>query len=395
MFLSIRKIFINIKISLFILGLGATLLTLQLFHIANSTERLNRYKLQNELITKAVETKVSDPQMAKILVSGTLAELKLALRFSAQESLFDPLSPSYEQYLAYMDALGISAETFHNYAAAWSDAIATPDEQKRYKAMIESQKTYRADIARMIDYEINLIHTSAYVAKTVALALFGIGMGVFLLYRYRLTQIYRDIDIACALDAGGEPKKVLTKEVDFILKRLSRKSTQSAGYASFNHPISGMNNQKGIISAFNAKKASRGSNHVFMALFEIDHCNSLTTSLNPEDLRNLLKKVGEIIGLYEQPLDVSGHLDNNQFVLLMSRPTKQSAFEDCEKIVHTIEAAGFSTAKGVIRITASAGFILKIPVKSLEDVMEDANKLVQQAKEKGGNRVIELNVRAQ
>jgi diguanylate cyclase (GGDEF)-like protein len=394
MLLSIRKIFINIKISLFVLGLGTTLLTLQMFHIANSTERLNRYKLQNELITKAIETKISDPQMAKILINGTLAELKLALKLSAQESLFDPLSPSHEQYLAYMDALGISAETFHNYAVSWSDAIATPHEKERYKAMIESQKTYRDDLDRISDYEINLIHTSAYVAKTVALALFGIGLGVFLLYRYRLTQIYQDIDIACALDTGGEPKTILTNEIDFILKRLSRKSTQSAGYASFTHPISGMNNQKGVVSAFNAKKASRGSNHVFMALFEIDHSNELSTSLNPADLRSLLKKVGEIIGLYEQPLDVSGHLDNNQFVLLMSRSNKQSALEDCEKIVHTIEAAGFSTAKGIIRITASAGFILKIPVKSLEDVMEDANKLVQQAKEKGGNRVVELHVRA-
>ena len=47
-----------------------------------------------------------------------------------------------------------------------------------------------------------------------------------------------------------------------------------------------------------------------------------------------------------------------------------------------------------MKITLSAGFLLKIPVKSIEEAIDDALKLVEKAKESGGNRIAQLRDRA-
>ena len=98
--------------------------------------------------------------------------------------------------------------------------------------------------------------------------------------------------------------------------------------------------------------------------------------------------------MYEQPLDITAQLDDDHIVCVLSRNSKQSAMEDCEKILHSIEESSFNTEKGLMKITLSAGFLLKIPVKSIEEAIDDALKLVEKAKESGGNRIAQLRDRA-
>lgn len=394
MLISIRKVFKNLKIALLILGAGVTLLTLQLFHISTYSERLSALKNQHLLMEKIIHADITDPQMGTILINGSLAEMALSVKLSGEDTFLDSITNSQEEHLTLLDALEISSETFRNYAQEWSASLGTPRQSNAHTKMISVSTPYLSDIDRLIDHQIYLINDAISTSKLIAVLLFLIGLGVFLRYRYRLDQIYRDIDKACAIDTDGSQKNVLTQEIDFIIKRLLRKCAQPSVSPNFLHHISGMNNQKGLITAFNAKKSSRGSNNVFVTLFEIDQYTSLVNTLSKEDMANLFKKLGDIISMYEQPLDVVGHMDDDRIIFLMSRSNKQMALDDCEKIIHAVEASGFSTTKGVIKITLSAGFLLKIPVKSVEEAATDALKLIHKAKENGGNRIAQLRDRA-
>ena len=393
MLLSIRKVFKNLKLALLILGAGVTFLTLQLFHISTYSERLSALKNQHILLEKIIHADISDPQMSTIVINGALAEMALSVKLSGEDALLDSIITSQEEHLTLLDALEISSETFRNHAMDWTESLNTSRQSAAHTKMMSVSTPYLADIDRLMDHQIHLINDAISTAKLIAVLLFFIGLGVFFRYRFLLDQIYRDIDKACAVDTDGSQKKVLTQEIDFIVKRLLRRCSQPAVSPNLLHPLSGMNNQKGLITVFNAKKSSRGSNNIFVALFEIDQYTSLVNTLSKDDMTNLFKKLGDMIAMYEQPLDVLAHMDDDRIIFVMSRNNKQMALDDCEKIIHSVEASGFSTAKGVVKITLSAGFLLKIPVKSVEEAAADALKLIQKAKENGGNRVAQLRDR--
>ena len=394
MLLSIRKIFTNLKILLFLVGGGVALLTLQLFYIAQTAERLNQLQEQRRLVDAIVHADTNEPKMGMILINGLSSELSLKRKKSTEEGFFSLMNENREEQLILRDTLEISEESFRNQALAWAHSLGTKDQSPSYKRLMELRGHYHQEIERMIGFETALIARSTAIAKAGGMALFLLGLGIFLFYRNRLDLIYRDIDRACAIDIDKESKTVRTKEIDFIIKRLSRKSGQSAPIPLLSNPVSGMHNQKGLVNAFNAKKSSRGSNSVFVALFEIDQYTSLINTLTPEEMAGVFKKIGGIVSLYEQPLDVSAHTDNDHIVFLLSRNDKYSALDDCEKIVQSVAAAGFMSSKGTIRITVSGGFLFKTPVKSVDEAIEDALELAQKAKENGGNQLVQYRNRA-
>lgn len=386
---SIRKIFFNLKIVLLILSASVTVIGVQLFHISQYSERLSALKNQHLLIDKIINTDLSDPKMASILINGALSEIELSVKLSGQEVLLDAFVTSNEEQASLLRSLGISSAAFRDSALIWSESLAMSRASENTR-MMNARAAFLADIDRMMDYQIHVINQSIASAKMTAIILFFFTLIIFFLYRYRLNQIYLDIDQACSIDIDGSKKEAATHEVDFILKRLLRRSYQNALNPTLIHPISGLNNAKGLSAIFNAKKAGKAGNMVFLALFEIDQYELIINTLSKEDIENLFKKLGEIISMYEQPLDVIAHMEDDRFAFLLSRNSKQLALQECETIVQSIQESGFSAELGPIKITVSAGFLLKPPSKSIEETVEDAIKLIEKAKENGGNRVAQI-----
>lgn len=395
MLVSIKKIFSNIKTALFLLFLGTALLTLQLFLISEYTFRLNQLQNQHLLIDKIMNMKMSDPQMMSIAINGTISEINLAVKLSSQKTFLETFSSKAEDLSTLTHSLETSSETFQNSALSWSASLKIPHNQTEQTQLLNAKNAFLINISNLIDYSVQRLDESIATAKWSGLVLLMITLFVFLKYRYRLQQIYSDIDKACALDTNGEQKIAQTQEIDFVLKRLLRRTLQTPSACSgLINPSSGLNNLKGLLTVCNTKKASRTSNTIFISVFEIDQYQTLVKPLPKEESGSLFKKIGEIIALREQPLDITAHLDDDHIVCVLSRNSKQIALDDCEKILHAVEASAFNTAKGVIKLTLSGGFLLKTPVKSIEEGIDDALQLVKKAKENGGNRIAQLRDRA-
>ncbi|MFY9141906.1 diguanylate cyclase domain-containing protein [Sulfuricurvum sp.] len=392
MHISIRKVFMNLKIGLLVLGIGVTLLCAQLFHVSQYSERLGALKNQHLLIDKIINTNLNDPKMASILINGALSEIELSVKLSGQEALLDSFVTSNEEQASLLRSLKISSEAFRDNVLIWSESL-TISQNSTHTLMMNARSAYLADIDRMMDYQIHIISESIATAKMTAILVFFAGLFIFLFYRQRLNTIYRDLHKACSIDTDGIPKVVSTQEVDFILKRLLRKSSQHSQNPSLIHNLSGLNNVKGLISSFNAKKAGKGGNNVFLALFEIDNYTSLVKTLSDEDMENLFKKIAGILSMYEQPQDVTAHIDEDRFIFLMSRSSKQLAIQEAEQIVASVGESSFNTAQASINITLSGGFLLKPPAKSLDEAIKEAIELIEKAKETGGNRVAQRRER--
>jgi hypothetical protein len=273
MLISIRKVFFNLKNALMFLGIGVFILTFQLFHLSQYSERLGALKNQHLLIHKIINTDLNDPKMASIMINGALSEIELSVKLSGKEAFLDSFINSNEEQASLLRSLVVSSEAFRDQVLIWSESLAISEKSSRAR-MLNARTAYLADIDRMTDYQIHLIQESIDTAKMIAFVVLMAGLLVFLLYRYRLNQIYRDIHKACSVDTDGTRKVIATQEIDFLLKRL-RKSSQDSLNPNLLNPLSGLNNEKGLINAFNAKKAGKAGNTVFLALFEIDHYSSL------------------------------------------------------------------------------------------------------------------------
>ncbi len=196
---SIRKIFFNLKVVLLILGAGITILGVQLFHISQYSDRLTALKNQHLLIDKIMNTDLSDSKMASILVNGAVSEIDLSVKLSGQEALLDIFVTSNEEQASLLRSLGISSAAFRDSALIWSESLDI-SRTSQYTRMMNARAAFLADIDRMMDYQIHVINESIASAKMTVIILCFSTLVIFFLYRYRLNQIYRDIDQACSID---------------------------------------------------------------------------------------------------------------------------------------------------------------------------------------------------
>lgn len=387
--MSIQRFFFNLKAVLLALGAGVALLTLQLFHISEHGERLNALKHQHLLIDEIINTDLTDPKMASILINGAMAELSLAVKLSGEKVLLDSFVTSEDECSSLLHSLDLSSKNFEDNALIWSESPITARDAY-YARVMNARTAYLADIDRMLDYRIHALGESIATAKISAVIVFLLGLAAFLYFRIRLNHIYDDINRVCSVDVDGTKHQPKTHEIDFILKQLARRSSQVILASHLTHPISGLHNDKGLLNTFNGKKAGKAGNTIFLCVFEIDQYALLNAEYTQEDMKTVYRKLAEMISLYEQPMDIIAHTEDDRLVFVMSRTTKQAAFEECEHIVRSVQESSFMTSRGMARITLSAGFLLKTPLKSLDDVIANALKLIAKAQENGGNQVAQL-----
>jgi GGDEF domain-containing protein len=373
--------------ALFMLGAGVTFLAVILVGISQYSDRLASLKNQHVLIKKIIATSLNDTDMAAITINGDIAELALFAKLSNKPTIMDSLFSSDEEESLIRTLLSTS-NTFQESALFWVESMPVSREAM-YQRMLSARNLHLVEIDSMIDYQIHLIDQSVVIAKITVLIISLFGLITFFLYQWRLTLIYRDITKASSVDTDNK-YEAYTEEIDYVIRRLARKMPVVNTNQTLLNPISGINNEKGMLTAYNVKRNIKNVGSLFILLLKIDQQEDLIQKLSKEDMNAIYKKLSEILAMYEQPLDVIAHLENDCFTFVMARNSKESALNEAEKIIASVSESLFLTALGIEKITLSGGIMLKIPSKTLEESLIDAEKLVEKAKESGGNRVAQL-----
>ena len=387
--LSVRQIFFNLKMALIVLAIGVAALSVQLITISQYSDRLSALKNQHFLIKKIMVTNLDDLSMAAITINGDISELALFAKYSTQKTFLDFMLTSKEEQDSLDRALISASSAFQESTLFWLESMPA-SRDTMYQRMVSSQNLYLIEIDKMIDYQIQWITKSIGIAKITVLLLLLLSIATFLVYRWRLNQVYSDINKVCSLDMDGNKLVANTDEISFLIKRLARKTSSTSTSPDLLHSLSGINSEKGMLASYASQRSHKNINTFFLVVFEIDQYTSLTNGLSKEEMGSIFKKLGEILAMYEQPLDSIAHLDDDCLAFLMSRKSKEGALSDVEKIISSVSDSIFATSQGATKITLSAGFIVKLPAKSLKVSLHDAKKVMEKAKESGGNRVAQL-----
>lgn len=384
MVISAKKILFNLKIVLLVSFSLISVIAIYLLHAQSFIDHYANIKEQYILIDKIVHTDLTDQQVGTILVNDSVSKLALLSKRLHQPYAYDFFSSNDESKKLLLSKLDQSSQLFRENSQYWSESLKISREST-HERMIESRNQYLKNLEILAKNE---IETLLGIIETIMNIVFGLvifNLSSWILYRYRLTQISEDIENTCSTEF--KTKIIHTKEFDYISKNLQRKVSAVTTNSTMIHQQTDLYNEKGMLSLFNAKKVSRSANNIFLTVFEIDQQN-LFQRLSIENRYAIIKKIGDIIKMYEQSLDIIGYIEHHdRLVYISSRANRQIALDEAEKIRETVEEASFNTDKGPLKFTLSGGLLVKVPAKTIEDIIVDAAELIKRAQANGGNQI--------
>lgn len=396
--LSIKKVLNNLTLLFTILTVILGFIAFSAVSEYTSFEKISNLQNQKKLINVISTLGREDLELSSIQYRGKSTTLhneiaKLHKLFSYDlegRFLFD----HQQSYHNELDDLKAYATLYTDAVGEWYDE-SEENLDTREKAMLSAQVRLINQIDNIIEQNVNYEYDKFIVQESLIYLAFILALGMSLWYSRRFSHIYKDIQSLYAVDLDLNAYEILTHEVEAIAKRMNRKSVTSENPAMLD-PVTQINNYKGMVHAYGNKKGVKDANFTGLCVFEIDHFKELDKRYPKEFTQAVLKKIAFMMTLHEQPTDVIARIDYCQFVVILSRPTKESALKDCETIRKSVEETGFKVPRAeTLSLSVSGGYIVKPNNKTLDEAIAQAREILKTAQDNGRNRIAQLRDHAE
>ena len=389
---SIKKIFTNLNIYMIIVLLISMLSALLVLEHGLSFDKVNNLNKQKEIILALTKLDKRNITFSKIEFNSKSRKLLADTEFLRNNFNYNFTGKMFldikKEYMHDLDKLQSHINSFNKVAAVYYSEDMTLQEEK-LQNLVQSQEELTAYINSIILKNITYDEKKYYFIRNLSiLSMLFILLGTFW-YRSRIQSIYNDIRFLFTIekDKNKQSYQVFSEEVDAISLRMRRKSV-TLDNPEMLDPVTDIYNYKGLVAAYNNnKKSTNESNHIAVAILEIDSFSKSNRAFAQETTQAMLKKTAFTISLHEQPIDIVARTDYNQFTIILSRINKKQLFSDLDVMRQSIEEIKFHTPNGNVNITISGGFMVKTTKITLEDAIKKAKEVLEHAKARGGNRI--------
>ena len=391
---SIKKIFQNLN-AYFSFIIVISFITLILIVEQNlSFQKVDILNKQKSIITQLTKIDRDDTELALIEFNGKSNQLNFEIENLRSLYAYDYTDKyifnNASHYLKDLNTLTQLTQKFNEVTRKFYTQADTKQESANAAAVEKMYHTINDHINNILLTSIEYNQKKFQMIEKVVLIIFAINIFFSVWFRKRLTHIYKDLEYLTHVDRNKLDYKIFSIEADAISMRMHRKST-TADNPSMLDPVTGINNYKGMVSAYSQKKNLKDSNFTSVTIIEIVNFSKSKRAFSQEATQSMLKKIAYTISLHEQAIDVIARTDYNQFTLIFSRPSKEQAFKDMELIRQSIEELKFNIPeKGNITITINGGFVIKPNNTNLEEAMRQAKEILAYAKETGANRILQV-----
>ncbi|MDD2790561.1 MAG: diguanylate cyclase [Sulfurimonas sp.] len=399
---SIAKIFSNLNTYLLFILFIALVGTFLIIEQKISFSKVNNLENQKKVLTSLLTLNIDDINLALIQLNG-----KDVLLTSEIEKLYSINQYNFtekfflgheEEYLVDLNDLENATKVFlkdanfyytmHVNAVLFGN-IETLEVQAKAK-MQASFDLLNNHINTMLIKNINYDVQKFNIIENLALVSLVIILIATLWYRKRLNSIYEDISFLYTIKTQKSDHVIFTQEMDAIALRMNRKVSVSSN-PEFTDQLTGINNFKGMLTSYRQKKGIKDQNYLSVTLLSIDNISQTDTIYSQDLIHSILKKVAFSLSLYEQPTDVIARIDENLFVLIFSRSSKELCFKDIEKVHQSLSEIKISTPdQGIVHISVSAGFAVKQNKAHLEETIKVSKGILEFAQSSGGNKIYQI-----
>ncbi|XPV75118.1 MAG: diguanylate cyclase [Desulfovibrio sp.] len=150
--------------------------------------------------------------------------------------------------------------------------------------------------------------------------------------------------------------------------------------------LTGLINRRGFnVEVEKMMRLSRRYNHpMVLAIFDLDYFKLVNDTHGHVIGDAVLREFSRMIELRVRSTDVFARIGGEEFVLVMPETPLDRARDILEELRETVSLSAFPHGE---RLTVSIGMIVYSGSGHLEQLLEDADKALYEAKEKGRNRV--------
>jgi len=380
---SIIKICKKLSSALFLNTLLTIVVALFILEQNFSYKKIDNLNQSRELIQSLTNFNQNDEHLAYVKSTGTidllLAKVDQLKQFYKYDFVGKFIIFSQDEYFNDLKELRETLQNIKNLIKQY------------YTGYTENRQTVLLELNRNIKYFNkkldnlyikNVLYNqqkSSLIAKLTILLLL-ISIITTLLYKKKVNIILSDISFLISIHPTSRNYKTNTIEADTILLKMNKKSTNTIDKELID-PVTELLNHKGFSTIYMQKKNIKPENYTSLTIFEIKNFSNENKQYPPEIIQTILKKVASILGLYEQNTDIMARTAFNQFSIILSRPTKEQCFKEIEQIVQTLKEIKFKLPDDTYEnIDLTAGFVIKIKSKSLDDSLKEALKILEFAK---------------
>ncbi|MDD5401354.1 MAG: GGDEF domain-containing protein [Sulfurimonas sp.] len=395
---SIKKIFRNLSFFLLAVSIFAGLAILATIDHLNSYKKIDNLNNQKEIISSLTNLPKDNLELMFIELNGKSKQLHIEI--DKLRTLYDyNFAEKYillnsKEYLSDLDKLNSLTTAFnkeayvHYYYEKESKSETTTKEELEKKA-----SSLVKQIDSIIFKDITYSQRKFNIHKNATFLVFIITLLGFIWYKKRLDMIYKDLQFL--FHVNHKKHTIFSQEVGAISVRMNRKS-MAVDNPILLDPVTGINNIKGLMSAYSEKKGMKEDNFTSVSVLEIDNFSKTNRVYSQELTQAILKKIAFTMSLHEQVADVISRTDYNQFTIILSRPKKEDSFKEIENIRKSISELKLSSAElGEINITVSGGYVIKPNNVSLEESIRQAKKVLLHAQKSGKNKISQIKDLAQ
>jgi diguanylate cyclase (GGDEF)-like protein len=152
--------------------------------------------------------------------------------------------------------------------------------------------------------------------------------------------------------------------------------------------LTGMHNRRFLFDMGGKLFASmqRGQISLSAAMVDIDHFKAINDTFGHEAGNTVLRRIADIMGKRFRKTDVVSRIGGEEFAVLMVNMTDEGMHECFEGLRQRIASEPFIFNGIPLQVTASFG-VTNTPADSLQEFLDNADRLLYLAKNSGRNRV--------
>jgi len=391
---SIKKIFQNLNIyMLIVLFMSFVALALTLEHRL-SVNKIKNLNTQKDIILSLTQLDKEDIELALVIFQGKSAQLnsdidklRNSYKYNVTGKYLLANETAYDQDLKKLrDLVNLFNKSVYEDQKTRSIKKEKDAKEKTTKENLQASfDAVNAHIDEMIIEDMRYNEAIFMLfEKFIFISFAFVLIGTFW-YRKRINDIYNDIEFLSSTEKNYAEYQIYSIEADAISQRMKRKVV-TTGNPAFIDQITGINNYKGMITAYGDKKGMKEQNFTSVTVIEIDNFSKSNRAYDQELTYAILKKIAFTISLHEQPTDVIARTDYNQFTIIFSRVSKEQSYKDIDIIRQSISELKFKTPKGE-NITVCGGFVIKPSHTSLDETIKNAKDILNYAKSVTRNKI--------
>ena len=383
---SIKKIFKNLITFLIFSSLLSFLALALVVEQTFSFEKIENLKGQKEILLSLKNLPKKDVDLAIIQFNGKSKQISLEIEKLRKLYEYDFTSnyifDTDKKYINSLNKMQEHTENFNKSAVAYYKSD-VEDEKQTYITLVNNFILIDRFIDSIIMDDIYKNQEKTNFLQMLLLGIFVILTFYTFWYKKRLSIINSDILHIYSVENNKKDYVPYTVEIDAIMLRMKKKPAVTDNPAMVD-TLTEINNLKGLLASYTEKKVIKDGSFTAVTILEVDNFSKIKRPFPQDIAQMILKKIAFTITLHEQPTDVIGRTDYNQFTIVMTRSSKEKALKDIELIRQSISELKIKVPnKGAIVITMSGGFIIKPNNISLEESMKQSKELLAYAHSTG------------